>query len=178
MSSLLQGTHVCSAKRSAHIRHSRWYVRLRLCWTLVRKTEIKLDDNQTRDKLKVWPKSKPGQSVFTLDSSKVKRYWFQAPGSQHRRECTDSGRRWQAACHEQPSAVIPWTGSSMEGGPHESLDPSEIRTLTWDRGTSQAVTGNPFSESSRQAVSARIYGSYSASAAWRGTGRCHRLKQL
>lgn len=53
------------------------------CLTLVREVEIKPDENQAGGKLKIRSKSKPGQGMFMLDSSKVKRYQLQVPGSQH-----------------------------------------------------------------------------------------------
>jgi len=96
--------HMCAFSHSSmHIRHSRWYLRLCLCFTLVRKVEIKLDKNLAGDKLKMRPKSKPGQGVFVFDSSKAKRYRFQGPGSQNQHERADSNRRTtatlpQAAC--------------------------------------------------------------------------------
>lgn len=188
---LFSRAYMCvQLKSSVHIRHSRWYLRFCLYLTLVRKVEIKLDENQAGGKSKIWSKSKPGQGLFMLDSSKFKRYRFQVLAVSTNTSTQTVTGEWQTPCHKQPGAVTRCTNSSTEGGPHCKAtwklwtQWAETSTCRWDRGSSQAVTDNPFSESCWQVITTSIYRSSSTSTALppheaaRGTRRCCRLNQL
>lgn len=112
---LLQGTRVWLSQSSVHIRPSRWD--LRLMPDISQGSRIKPDGDQAGGKFKIRSKSKPGQGVFLLDSSKVKKHQLQIPGSQHGGRSTDSNRMRRDPIPWAASAVTHCTNTSTEGTP-------------------------------------------------------------
>lgn len=101
--------------------------------------------------------SKPGQHVFMLDSSKVKRCQLQVPGGQHQGGSTDSDRR------RDPT---PWAANVVTHCTNISTKGTPWCKATWKPWAQQAETStfrqgkgahNPLPESCRQVITTSIY---------------------